>query len=264
MPPLYPRTSSPSSKSVNLNKGHSHGTVCQIVYAWFPLDRNRRLRKRWRTSGGLTFKPGFHYTANATTTTQKQSDYKVEQSSFTLIALFWLEIGRCRGRNWLNGNQALCSFYHESLRTWIKTIVNTFAISNHTALILGVDALRSYLKLIREYEFHSLPNKKVSGAKDHGKNYIRVRLPLVRHLLRNRLLDREIVRSKPVLAHCTKVCKNLSPKSLAYQAFCSLTHYNLMETGSFLIRKLNQPTCCLMLQYKGKNTLKSPFNSSFK
>ena len=36
----------------------------------------------------LIFKPGFHYTANATTTTQKQSDYKVEQSSFTLIALF--------------------------------------------------------------------------------------------------------------------------------------------------------------------------------
>ena len=33
-------------------------------------------------------KPGFHYTANATTTTQKQSDYRVEQSSLTLIALF--------------------------------------------------------------------------------------------------------------------------------------------------------------------------------
>ena len=49
-------------------------------------------------------RPGFHYTANATTTTQKQSDYKVEQSSFTLIALFCIEIGRCRGRNWLNGN----------------------------------------------------------------------------------------------------------------------------------------------------------------
>ena len=32
-------------------------------------------------------KPGFHYTANATTTTQKQSDYQVEQSSFNLIAL---------------------------------------------------------------------------------------------------------------------------------------------------------------------------------
>ena len=33
-------------------------------------------------------KPGFHYTANATTTTQRQSDYKVEQSSFRIIALF--------------------------------------------------------------------------------------------------------------------------------------------------------------------------------
>ena len=55
----------------------------------------------------LLVRPGFHYTANATTTTQKQSDYQVGQSSFTLIALFLLEIGRCRGRNWLNGNQAL-------------------------------------------------------------------------------------------------------------------------------------------------------------
>ena len=32
-------------------------------------------------------KPGFHYTANATTTKQKQNDYRVEQSSFMLIAL---------------------------------------------------------------------------------------------------------------------------------------------------------------------------------
>ena len=53
--------------------------------------------------------------------------------------------------------------------------------------ILGVHALRSYLKLICEYEFHSLPNKKVSGAKDHDKNYIKARPPLVCHLLRNRL-----------------------------------------------------------------------------
>ena len=49
----------------------------------------------------VILKPGFHYTTNATTTTQKQSDYKVDKSSFTLIALFWLEIGRCRGRKWL-------------------------------------------------------------------------------------------------------------------------------------------------------------------
>ena len=37
---------------------------------------------------GRIVRPGFHYTTNATTTTQKQSDYKVEQSSFTLIAMF--------------------------------------------------------------------------------------------------------------------------------------------------------------------------------
>ena len=64
-----------------------------------------------------------------------------------------------------------------------RTRVNKFATLNHTALILGVHALRSYLKLVCEYELHSLPNKKVSGTKDHGKNYIRP--PLVRHLLRD-------------------------------------------------------------------------------
>ena len=70
----------------------------------------------------------------------------------------------------------------------IKTIVNKFAISNRMALILGVRALRSYLKLTCEYELHSLQNKKVRGAKGQGKNYIKFRSSLVRHLLRNRLL----------------------------------------------------------------------------
>ena len=86
-----------------------------------------------------------------------------------------------------------CSFYHESLRTWIKTviktIVNKFATSNHTALILDVQALRSYLKPICKYELHSLPNEKVSGAKDHGIKYIKVGPPLVCHLLHYRLLN---------------------------------------------------------------------------
>ena len=68
-------------------------------------------------------------------------------------------------------------------------IVNKVAISNHTAFMLGVRGLRSYLKLISEYELHSLPNEKVSGAKDHGKNYIKVKPPLVHHLLRNRPLS---------------------------------------------------------------------------
>ena len=37
-----------------------------------------------------------------------------------------------------------------------------------------------------------------------------------------------------------------------YQAFYGLEHYNLLETGSSLIRKLNQPTRCLMSQSKAK------------
>ena len=93
------------------------------------------------------------------------------------------------GKVWL-----LCSFYYESLCTWIKTIANKFAISNHTALILGMHALRSYFKLICEYELYSLPNKNVGGAKDYDINYIKVRPPLVCHLLRNRLL------------HCYRFC----------------------------------------------------------
>ena len=35
----------------------------------------------------------------------KASGYVVDQSSFPLIALFWLKIGGCRGENWLSGNQ---------------------------------------------------------------------------------------------------------------------------------------------------------------
>ena len=49
-------------------------------------------------------------------------------------------------------------------------------------MILRVHGLRSYLKLTCEYELHILPNTKVSAAKDHGKNYMKARPPLVRHL----------------------------------------------------------------------------------
>ena len=76
----------------------------------------------------------------------------------------------------------LCSFYNEPLRTWIKTNVNKFAISNHTALKLDVQTLRNYFSLICEYELYILPNKKVGTAKDHGKNYMKDRQPLVRNL----------------------------------------------------------------------------------
>ena len=68
--------------------------------------------------------------------------------------------------------QLLCSFYHDPLRTWIETNVNKFAISKHKALKIDLHTLRSYLRLICEYELYILSNK-VSAAKDHGKNYMR-------------------------------------------------------------------------------------------
>ena len=55
------------------------------------------------------------------------------------------------GKFWL-----LCSFYHEPLRSWIKTNVNKFATSSHTALKLGTQSLRSYLKVTCEYELQIL------------------------------------------------------------------------------------------------------------
>ena len=42
----------------------------------------------------------------------------------------------------------LCSFYHESLRTEIKTNVHKFAISNHTGLKLAILVLKSYFEAI--------------------------------------------------------------------------------------------------------------------
>ena len=79
------------------------------------------------------------------------------------------------GEVWL-----LCSFYHEPLRTWIETNINKFAISCHTVLTLVVHVLRSYPRFMCEYELYILLNKKVNSAKDHDKNYIKDRPPLVR------------------------------------------------------------------------------------
>ena len=83
------------------------------------------------------------------------------------------------------------------MRTWIKTIVDNFAISNYAALILGVYALSSDLKLICKYELYILPNKKVIPAKVHDKNYIKVRPLLFRHRLRNCLLVSYLFFSRP-------------------------------------------------------------------
>ena len=53
-----------------------------------------------------------------------------------------------------------CSFYHQPLCTWIETNVNKFATSNQTALKTDLHTLRSYLRLICEYELYTLSNKK--------------------------------------------------------------------------------------------------------
>ena len=45
--------------------------------------------------------------------------------------------------------------------------MNNLAISNHTALKLGTQALRSYLKVSCQYELYILLNTRVSVAKDH-------------------------------------------------------------------------------------------------
>ena len=50
-----------------------------------------------------------------------------------------------------------------------------------------MEAPRNYLKLICKYELYTLSNIKVSAAKDHGENNIKLTPSLIHHLLRNRL-----------------------------------------------------------------------------
>ena len=64
-----------------------------------------------------------------------------------------------------------------SIRSF-NLFIDKFPISNHIALKLDVHAPGSYLRLICEYELYILPNKKVSAAEDHGKNYMKDRHPL--------------------------------------------------------------------------------------
>ena len=52
----------------------------------------------------------------------------------------------------------------------METNVNN---NKFTALKLDVQALRSYLSLICKYEFYILSNKRISTAKDQGKNIIK-------------------------------------------------------------------------------------------
>ena len=69
-----------------------------------------RCQKDWKCDVFFVrqiMKPGFHLQQTPWPRHKKQSYYVLELSSLPLIALFWLKIGRCRGRNRLYGNQAL-------------------------------------------------------------------------------------------------------------------------------------------------------------
>ena len=75
-----------------------------------------------------------------------------------------------------------CSFYQDPLRVSATKNVNSFIIWNCTSLKSITETYESNLKVTMEFEFHILPNKKIGIAKDHGKNYIAARPPMVRHL----------------------------------------------------------------------------------
>ena len=51
-------------------------------------------------------------------------------------------------------------------------------MSNHTGLKLPIQSLRGYLKIACDsYELDILPNRIADAAKNHGKNYMKVRPP---------------------------------------------------------------------------------------
>ena len=52
----------------------------------------------------------------------------------------------------------------------------------------NLETLKDHLDLRCEYEPNTLPNTNVGAAEGHGKNYIKVKPPLVCHLVRNYLL----------------------------------------------------------------------------
>ena len=78
-----------------------------------------------------------------------------------------------------------------------------------------------YLKLSYRYELHILSNKKVSAAKDHGKNYIMVRLLLARRLMCNRLL------ANSVQKFCCPM--STSPHQTKLSSATDLQHYHLVS-----------------------------------
>ena len=57
----------------------------------------------------------------------------------------------------------LLCFYHDPLRNLIKINVNKFAISQHMAFKLIIEALTNYLELPYQCWLHNLPDTKVQA-----------------------------------------------------------------------------------------------------
>ena len=86
--------------------------ICTWLYS-FLTDNYMVLNMDFAVlANAVNCKAWFSLQGKTTTTIQKQNNHKVEQSSFMLIALFELEIGRFRGHNSLNGKQALHGKHH--------------------------------------------------------------------------------------------------------------------------------------------------------
>ena len=91
------------------------------------------------------------------------------------------------GQWWLILLDFSCSFIWAELVLTPEFPFNKFTVSDRTVLKLVTLALRICLKLSCEYELHTFSNTKVTVAKNHGENNMKVRLLLVRHLLRDSL-----------------------------------------------------------------------------
>ena len=87
-------------------------------------------------------------------------------------------------------SKSLCAL---QLKQTLISLLFQIAISNHAAFKLDMQAPRSYLRLIYEYELYILANKKVSTAKDHGKSYIKDGQPLLCHFLHYGLLPSPLI-----------------------------------------------------------------------
>ena len=100
----------------------------------------------------ISFKPGFHLQQTPRPRHKKQSDYEVEQSSFLVITLFWLKVDRCRGRNWLYGNQAygnpLQGAFVQGCMAGVRSVQEPTVSDDKLIIVLQGNKLRLKLEIL--------------------------------------------------------------------------------------------------------------------